>query len=241
MLYVFLLFIYSISNCLGGKCNDILEFKRGLTCKSECHFYIFIYTQIYSMNATKESSYEKGKRFEDAFCRFMENELGYSKAERKYHVHSKNDPKGIELDIVARKPTQQARHLMRLSIRSLAIGFGISVLMSAYKHELTKEFFLVTLLLIGILLSIYFLTKRYMVEYAWVECKNWEPKVSYRHVDTMLNQFKDHGKSKDSTLYFSDKYFVAANGFVPDALTHALINKIKCYICTDGNFVQVTQ
>jgi hypothetical protein len=184
-------------------------------------------------------SHNKGKTFEEAFCKFMTTDLGYSKAYTGHNMPSRVNPRGIKLDIVAKRKSKAGELIYKITIGVILLIIPIGLVCYLVMPK-TDENTFILLFTIGLILVLsglaLIIATNYTIEYAWVECKNWKDKVPIKEVEKMLFEFNSHNHSKDKRFVFRHKYFVSANGFVDNALTYAIDNKIMCYICNDNKF-----
>ncbi len=191
-----------------------------------------------------KANQEQGKLLEEYFSEFMKSDLGYFKADRKISVHSKDNPKGIEVDIIAVKRGRGGAKIIMLSkvMLYLSTAFvSVPLILGSQKLSYLQIVLLTLLGLTMILLSalILNLVDKYATEYAWVECKSSKDKTTYEEVQKVIADLKSHKNSRDKEFDITYKYFVSINGFIPNALSYAQNNDIICYICEEKRFVQV--
>ena len=187
---------------------------------------------------TGRVNYDKGLDLEMRFCEFMKTELGYREATIRRHVKSKVDSKGTQVDIIGERNDSRGKQLHKLFVIYL-ITCAIFLAAGVYFNNTSLSLFGLLVEFAGVFA--WYLSFKYKVEHAWVECKNQDTeKVNISQIRKAIDCCKDYKDTKDDRFRFNQQYFVSASGFNEDAYSLAKSKGVYCYIVKNGNFVEAT-
>ena len=183
-----------------------------------------------------ENSNKKGADFEILFAEFMKSDLKWDGYVIRSQQKGKSNSKGAQVDIIANRIDKRGKNLIILACSYLllmiaAIGYGLS-----NDEELVAYFGIFTGL-IAVVLA--YKSRDMHRENAWVECKNLKRKADIDLIRISIDEYKDYVATNDKEYKFVKRYFVSANGFVENALKHAIDNGIECWVYKNEKFEQI--
>ena len=190
-------------------------------------------------------AYTKGKNFEDEFSDFLLRKLKWKKTRTRAHVAGNENPKGAEIDIIAERFTENGERRQELKRKFWWFPYlaGICLIVRIIWHkELGNAWYLFAIVLAGYYGVWYIYEKYFLMEHAWVECKNLDAKVDIQKVKKAIGEYEDYLRSGNKEYRIICLYFVSKNGFVENALKLAHDYKkipVLCYMKDQGNFVEV--
>lgn len=197
----------------------------------------------------KESSHQKGAKFEKEFAKYMKTNLGYNDAVTKRKVRSAVNTANTEVDVIGFKvdPSGKNRRNSGLILMSFAILFFFLKGVYTFDNENNAldsiSNALINVLLLLAIIGGYLVfnkSKTFESENGWVECKDRKNKSTYDYVQKMLDEFNNYQKCNDTKYKFTELYFVSANGFVDSALDFAKQNNIRCFVKdSNGAFEEI--
>ena len=189
------------------------------------------------------TSVEKGNELENEFALFLKEKLGWAHTRTKAHLPGKQNRKGAEIDIIARRLDRtgiEYKKLFRWYIGICSVFFLSGMYLGFFTEDNSTSAIIcivssVAFFIGGVLFYWFSLDRN--TECAWVECKNRKTKTTISHVNKSVCELKDYKASGDKDYRFNTHYFVSANGYMENALKYALENGIICYEKKDGHFV----
>lgn len=191
------------------------------------------------MATKKETSYKKGKEFEQEFAKFMKNKLEYDKVKLRKQVSGKHNIKGAEADIIGVEHNPKSERLRDASIYLIfiaLIGFGLII------GEVISTDWVGVCVVCELGAFFYHAISRKLGDkYTWVECKNQKHNVNLTLVRDLYNKVKDNNQSKDRRFKIHKIFFVARKGFVNVAEDYAHEHEIACFIQKGKLFIPLKQ
>ena len=146
------------------------------------------------------------------------------------------DSRGIQVDIIGERSDTRGVILIKLCLFYCILA----ILLAMYAKISNQDgllYLCIGLEVLGVILL--FISTRYNVEHAWVECKNQgKEKVNIEQIRKSFNTLQDHKATKDRKFKFNKHYFVSSSGYVDDAYHYAKSVGVSCYIVKNGNFVE---
>jgi hypothetical protein len=189
-----------------------------------------------------ETTYKKGAKLEEMFAKYMKEELKYDKVRVRAHLPGKDNAKGTEADILARKSDMTKELVEDLKI-PLAIA---SVLAGIFGYaNLIDDVSIITVLkgifpivLIACIVS-FILDQLISWEWAWAECKNLKGQTNINQVSKLIREYEDYNKVENKEYNIVKLIFVSANGFIENAIKYAKQKDIDCYqLDNNENFIE---
>lgn len=191
-----------------------------------------------------ETSYVKGRKFEELFARFMITDLGWSGYIPREYQKSKINNRGSEVDIIAERKDKKGQQLKEFGWAYLVGCFSLIVIGFFIILEVDEDAG-IGLMIAGVLSEVVAIIllergKRLHTESAWVECKNRKNKTGLADMKKSIDELKAHNESKDKKRRYVAHYFVSASGFTNEALAYAKDENVICYEYKQEKFEIVT-
>lgn len=197
---------------------------------------------------SRESSYAKGKEFENRFGEFMKSDLDFDKIKPRTFLSSTINPKGSEVDIVGVRKDDRGKFFnviagvtMLVAVLLLLYGFYEAWLWYDDIWMIDPIYTSTMLGLEAIAIIYLILGANKFDKYTWVECKAWSKKVPIKEVRDCYHRYQEYNQSKDRKHTCHEMIFVSKSGFVANAIDYANEKGVKLYVESEDGFESVKE